>query len=239
VMGYAEQSMQSTHASIALAEKLGQPSNRAWAHLAGGIIYHLCRDPVLSLEHWDEVALLSRQHGLTQFSVWAKAWRGWLHARLGCRADGIVELREGLAELQGIETSLTRPQCNALLADLLIENGDLVGAMELITDARAVIEVSGAGYFEAELCRMMGEIHIARQDDEAGEACFRQAIDLSRRRSARSFELRATMSLARLWHKRGKTADARLILGEIYSWFTEGFSTPDLCDARELLDTLA
>ncbi len=86
---------------------------------------------------------------------------------------------------------------------------------------------------------MMGEIHIARQDDEAGEACFRQAIDLSRRRSARSFELRATMSLARLWHKRGKTADARLILGEIYSWFTEGFSTPDLCDARELLDTLA
>jgi predicted ATPase len=111
--------------------------------------------------------------------------------------------------------------------------------MELITDARAVIEVDGAGYYEAELCRMTGEIHVIGGDGETGEACFQQAIDLSRRRSARSFELRAAMCLARLWHKGGKTADARLILGETYSWFTEGFGTPDLCDARELLKTLA
>ena len=240
VLGYPDQSLAHTRAALALAQELAQPNSLAWANVAAGILYQLIRDPARSLERWQEAVRISREHGLAQLVVWGKPWQGWAVARLGRHREGIAEIREGLAELRAIGTDVTRPQCNALLAELLTEQGDVDEALAVIADAEAVVQKWGAGYYEAELCRLKGEALLAVGGREAdAEASFLKATDIARRRSAKSFELRAVLSLSRLWQQESRGADARRCLTDTYAWFREGFDTPDLRDAKKLLEELS
>src|SRR5712691_2299866 len=241
VLGYPEQSMESTRKSFVLAQTLGQPHSLVWAHLAAGIIHQLRREVARSMEEWDAAIRLSAEHGLTQPLVWAKPWHGWIQVKLGRRAEGIAEIREGLATLQAMGTEITRPQCSALLAESVAEDGRVEEGLAIIAEVLAMVERIGAGYYEAELHRLNGELLLMLEDgtrQRDAEASFNRAIELARARSAKSFELRAVMSLCRLWQRQSRDEDAQRCLRATYDWFTEGFDTGDLREAKALLEGL-
>ena len=242
VLGYPEQAMESTRKSFMLGQTLGQPNSLVWAHLAAGTLYQLLRDVPRSLEQWEAVIQLSAEHGLAQLLLWAKPWHGWTQVKLGRRAEGIAEIREGLAALQAMGTEVTRPQCNALLAESVAEDGRVEEGLAIIAEGLAMVERTGAGYYEAELYRLNGELQLMRRDgtrQAEAEASFQRAIELARQRQAKSFELRAVTSLCRLWQRQSRDGEARRCLAETYGRFTEGFDTADLRDAKELLDQLS
>jgi predicted ATPase len=242
VLGYPEQSLESTRKSFALARTVGQPNNLVWAHVAAGIMYQLLREVSRSLEEWNEAIRLSAEHGLAQLLVWAKPWHGWTQAKLGRRAEGIAEIREGLATLQAMGTEHTRPQCCALLAECVAEDGRVEEGLAIIAETLVMVEHTGAGYYEAELYRLNGELQLLQGDgtqQREAEASFLRAIELARGRSAKSFEMRAVTSLCRLWKRQSRDTEARSCLAATYGWFTEGFDTADLRDAKELLEQVS
>ena len=165
----------------------------------------------------------------------------------------IVQMRQGLAAWRAAGAEMQQSQALALLAEVYGEVGQ---AEEGLAEALAVVDKNGEHYYEAELYRLKGELSLqsrqvkdksktsqdkseVRSPESEVEECFWKAIELARRQQAKSLELRAVMSLSRLWQQQGKTAEAQRMLAEIYSWFTEGFDTVDLQEAKALLDELA
>jgi predicted ATPase len=130
----------------------------------------------------------------------------------------------------------------ALLAEAYKQGGQVEAGLHALAEALAHLNNTGECYYEAELYRLKGECLMAqtgkRCKETEAEECFRQALDVARRQQAKSLELRTTMSLGQLWQQQGRRAEARQVLGEIYSWFTEGFETPDLQEANALLEAL-
>jgi predicted ATPase len=124
------------------------------------------------------------------------------------------------------------------LAEAQAKAGQPGEALTTLAEALALVEETDERYFEAELYRLKGELLLAQGDDAGAEASLQKAVEVARRQSAKSWELRATTSLARLWQKQGQTDEARQVLMQIYGWFTEGFDTPDLKEAKALLDEL-
>ena len=132
-----------------------------------------------------------------------------------------------------------KPYALALLSMTHEQVGDLAAALETIADALAASAESGARWWDAEIHRLKGMVLLSRRDSEASEACFVHSIKIARRQNARSLELRAATSLARLWRDQGKPRQARELLASVYGWFTEGFDTRDLKEAKALLEELA
>ena len=134
-----------------------------------------------------------------------------------------------------------RPAFCTLLAEAYVQVGQLEDAWRMLSEALDAVEESGQRYHEAETYRLEGHLHLrgANPDIEQAEACFQRAIDIARHQQAKSWELRAAMSLARLWATQGRRDEARDLLAPVYGWFTEGFDTTDLKDAKALLDELA
>jgi predicted ATPase len=153
----------------------------------------------------------------------------------------MVQMQQGLAAWRATGAEVLRPYGLALLAKASAKLGQPEVGLTLLAEALAVLNDTGERRWEAELHRLKGEVllaHTAESDLEA-ETCFRQALDIARRQEAKSWELRAAMSLSRLWQRQGKRADACQLLAEVYGWFTEGFDTADLQEAKALLEELA
>jgi predicted ATPase len=147
---------------------------------------------------------------------------------------------EGIAALRAIGAAVTLPSSLASLAKAYGQVGEIGIALDLFDEALGLVEENGERCWEAELHRLEGELLLMKEEEEAeAEACFQRALDVARRQRARSWELRAATSLSRLWHRQGKRAEARALLQGIYGWFSEGFGTADLVEARALLDALA
>jgi predicted ATPase len=157
---------------------------------------------------------------------WARGMilQGWALAGLGSREEGIAQMRQGLATYQATGAKLGRSHFLALLAEALV-----------------AVHKTRECFYEAELYRFKGELLLARSAEHyaQAEACFRQALEVSRRQQAKSLELRAAMSLSQLRQRQGKRAEARDLLAPIYGWFTEGFDTEDLQEAKALLEELS
>ena len=166
----------------------------------------------------------------------ATLFQGWVHAQSGAVDQGIVELRQGLADWSAMFVVL-RPYWRGLLAEALAQAGQVDEGLSTLAEAVEQAESTGEGFSLAELYRLKGELLLQHGVPEAeAEACFQKAIAVARAQEARSWELRATTSLARLWQRQGKCQEARAALAAIYGWFTEGFDTPDLQEARALLE---
>jgi predicted ATPase len=165
--------------------------------------------------------------------------RGWALAEQGQGEEGMVQLREGLAAWQAMGEALYQPLFRALLAETYGKVGQPEAGLSVLAEVLADVHNTGLCFCEAELYRLQGVLlqQAAGSGDEA-EACLRQALDVARRQQAKSLELRAAMSLSRLWQRQGKRAEARELLAEIYGWFTEGFDTADLQEAKALLEEL-
>ncbi len=157
----------------------------------------------------------------------------------GDSEPGIAQIREGLAAWQSTGTGMRRPYFLTLLADVLLRADQTEEGLTIIAEAEALIERSGETRWHAETVRLKGALM-----DRAGaamediEATYQRALEIARGQEARLLELRAATSLGQLWHGQGKANKARELLGPLYNWFTEGFDTPDLKDAKALLGEL-
>ena len=183
---------------------------------------------------------LSQEHGFPTYVAVGMIARGWALALQGQGEEGIVQLHQGRTAFQAGGAELDRPRCLAVLAEAYGKVGQTEAGLTVLAEALAAAHNTGERYWEAEMHRLQGELLLRRASPtEEVEACFRQALAIARQQQAKSLELRAAMSLSRLWQGQGKRAEAHDLLAPIYGWFTEGFDTADLQEARVLLEELA
>jgi len=184
---------------------------------------------------------LSAEQGFTEWLAWATSLRGWAISKQGRHEEGIAKLREGLAASRATGAGVLRPYFLCLLAEACVEADRFDDGLSALTEALAAADQHENRVFEAETHRLKGELLLKQNESNAAEAqrCFERAIEIARKQSAKSFELRATTSLTRLLTKQGRRDEARAMLAAIYHWFTEGFDTADLKDAKALLDELS
>ena len=179
-------------------------------------------------------------------------------AEQGQGEEGIAQTRQGLAVYQATGSELAQPYFLALLAEAYGKGGQAEEGLSVLAEALAAVDNTGEHFYEAELYRLKGTLTLQKfqvsgskfqvsntqdpapspQAEAEAEACFLKAIEIARKQQAKSLELRTAMSLSRLWQRQGRTKEARKMLSEIYNWFTEGFDTKDLQEARALLDSL-
>jgi predicted ATPase len=150
-------------------------------------------------------------------------------------------MRQSSAALQALGSEQARPYCLAYLAEVYLDMGQAEEGLGVVAEALALVDKNGERWWEAERHRLKGELLLRHPvpDEHQAEACFDRSLAMSRRQQAKSLELRAAMSLSRLWQHQGKRQEARQLLAAIYGWFTEGFDTADLQEAKGLLEELA
>jgi predicted ATPase len=243
-LGYPEQALRSVQAARRLAEELSNPFNVAQA-LYYGAFTHLCRREVRRVEELAEALTeLCHEQGFALMLAGGMILHGWSLAGQGRTDEGIRQMRQGLADWQATGALSHRPYHLALLAEALARNGQARDGLTALAEALALCMASGERFLEAELHRLRGELLLAGAEAVpsawgAADACFRQALDVARAQQAKSLELRAAMSLGRLYRQQGRHAEARPRLAETYGWFTEGFELPDLQEAKALLEQLS
>jgi predicted ATPase len=240
-LGAADQALEHLHRARALAQELAHPNTLQYA-LTFTAIGHHCRREARDVQAQAELALaLINEHGLARnFLAMATCLQGWALVAQGQWEVGLAQMRQGLVVHEASDQAAQRPWLLGMLAEACMHAGQREEGLRLVTEALWRVQQSGERAWEAELSRLKGELLLrqARPPEEA-EGCFQHALDVARRQQAKSWELRATMSLARLWQRQGQRAEARELLAPVYGWFTEGFDTADLHEAKALLDALA
>jgi predicted ATPase len=243
LLGYPDQAVRRSREAVALGEELGQPGTRATALYFAIVLRQYRREGPAVREVAEAAAAIATEYGFSFWLASSRLMRGWALAEQGAAADGIAELRQGLAGWAAVGSVTYQTYHLALLAEALGRDGQVGEALGVLADALARMHSSGERFHGAELHRLRGEF-LLRQGTAEGacrdaEACFLRALAVARRQQARSLELRAAMSLTRLYQKQGRQADARPALAACYGWFTEGFDTADLREARALLEQVS
>jgi predicted ATPase len=237
LLGYPEKGLRLTRETLDLAERIGHPPSLSLAcgHVAG---LHLSRrEPELALplvERQEAVAAEQRLVATIQPGV----LRGPALAMQGATDEAVSCLREALAALARRGATRYRPYGLAYLAETLALRGEYASALAALREGFETMDTIGERWWEAELHRVNGIALCGLNKLEEGQAAFEDALGIARHQQAKSLELRAATSLARLWGEQGRRAEARELLAPIYDWFTEGSDTPDLKDAKALLNEL-
>lgn len=235
-LGYPDQAYQRSLEGIALAREISHNSSIALALIFGGVVHQHCQDAEQTRQRAEAAIALATEQEHSSWLAFGMALRGWALTRQGQAEEGIVQLRQGVAGWKATCLGCLHPYFLALLAEAYAKIGQGEEARATLDEALAITEQTHEGFAEAELHRLKGEL---LSDSAEAEACFHLAIEIARRQKAKSFELRAALSLSRLWKQQGKRAEASALLVEIYGWFTEGFDTADLQEAKALLDGLS
>jgi predicted ATPase len=247
LLGYPAQALQKSQAARMLAQELSHPYNLAAARVFAALLHQLRRERPLTQE-WAEAGItLAREQGLPSWLGQGTILQGWALAEQGQIKEGMSQLRHGLATCQAIGVGIFQPYYLALLAEVYGKAGQAEDGLAALAEAWTVVDTSGERFYEAELYRLRGELTLAQSRvqrlessvQKEAEEYFHKAIEIARKQQAKSLELRAVMSLSRLWQQQGKKQEAHERLSEIYGWFTEGFDTADLKDAKALLDELS
>ncbi len=257
-LGKPDQALNRIQEALTLARELSEPHGLAHAFYFAAVLHHLRREARQAQEYAEEAIAVSSEHGLVMYQAYATITRGAALIEQGLQDEGIEQMRQGLAARQATGAELSRPHFLALLADALGKAGQPEQGLRVLEDARAVAESNGENSSLAEIYRVKGELlllqstgRIVLSADSSGKAafvpephavaqaegCFNQSIKIAQQQQAKSWELRAVTSLARL-HKTGaKQKKARTLLTRIYGQFTEGLETADLREAKALLDS--
>jgi len=237
-LGYPDQALRHVENSLALARRLGHDLSIAVALTTAGRFHQVRREPERTREHATAVIALSEELGLPYWRALGGTLQGWAMAREGNPQGGIVTIQRGRKALRETGAALVEPWNLAALADAHRSAGDLGTALALLAESLAIAETTGERWWQAEQLRLTGECTLARGGPLAeaeAEACFERALAVARGQQARSLELRAATSRARLLGRTGRRGEAREALAELYGWFTEGFDTVDLREARAAL----
>jgi predicted ATPase len=241
LLGYPDQAVQRSREAVRLSEKLRQPNTIGLALYFAALLRQYRREE-REVQRSAEAALgNSTEHGLSLWRASGLVMRGWALSEQGESASGIAQMRTGLTAWEATGGATHRTYHLALLAEALGKEGQIEEGMKALAEALALMHATRECFHGAEVHRLQGELLLRRDAADPtvaygeAEVCFRQALSVARRQQARSLELRAAMSLTRLYQKQGRMADARPTLAECYDWFTEGFDTRDLQEARALL----
>jgi class 3 adenylate cyclase/predicted ATPase len=239
-LGYSDQSLQRCKDAVTLARALSHPDSLNFAEGFVGPVRLFRREALEAQGAAEDVIALSTEHGFALWTTFASIHRGIAMIELGHVQEGIARVQEGLTTLRATGTELGRPFFLGMLSKAFAETGRFDDGINALREALVAADEHVDRCWEAETYRLKGELLLKQRNSSVVEArqCFERAIEIARNQSAKSFELRATTSLARLLDKQGNRDEARTMLAEIYNWFTEGFDTADLRDAKLLLDEL-
>jgi class 3 adenylate cyclase/predicted ATPase len=239
-LGYPDQALQHTQAACTLAEEVAHPVSLAQA-LVHAAVVHQCRREVLAA-HAQAAAgtTLATAQGFVQWVARGTVLHGWALALQGQGEASLAEIRQGLATELATGSTLYQPYFLGLLAEAYGAGGHPDEGLAALAEALAVMDTTELRYYGAELYRLKGALLLQQAVPDAAQAaaCFYQALDVARQQQAKSFELRAATSLARLWQSQDKCQAASDLLAPVYEWFTEGFDTADLQEAKALLEAL-
>jgi predicted ATPase len=226
-------------AAITEARDLAHPPSLAQSLAFGARLHSLGGDDAALVERTDELAAVATEQGFAHLDATSTIFRGWVKVKTGDLAKGISLLRSGSATFHSAGAEMWAPLYTALLASAFEVARQFEEGLTLLREALRLDERTGMYWFSAELNRLKGQLLLRQGQDEAAEQLYRKALSIAREQEAKLWELRAAMSLARLRRDQGRLAEARDLLAPIYGWFTEGFGTPDLKEAKALLNELA
>ena len=236
-LGYSERALSWCRDGLALAEALAHPFTLGIALWGAGCLHQLRREPDAMVQIGERMIQFGKEKGLRMVVPFGKFFHGNAIAEHGEFAEGIAQMREGISELRSIGTLFSLLSFLAGLAEACARCGNLDEGLAVVEEALAMMLTGGEHFSLPEIHRIKGKLLLASSanDIDAGEAAFAEALSVARAQQARFLELRASTSLARLWRDQGKVQQARELLAPVYGWFTEGFETRDLKEAKALL----
>jgi class 3 adenylate cyclase/DNA-binding winged helix-turn-helix (wHTH) protein/predicted ATPase len=247
-LGYPAQARRRSQEALALAQELVHPHSLAVSQHSLAVSQHFaaflhqrCREAPAVQARAEALLSLATAQGFPLYVGYGTCWRGWALAAQGQGEAGLAQLRQGMAAVLAMGQELSRPLCLTLLAEAAGHAGQAAEGLHLLAEALAAFAESKRGDLLPEAHRLRGEALLRQAIPDAAQAaaCFQQALTIARRQQAKSWELRAAMSLSRLWQQQGQRAEAYALLAPLYDWFTEGFDTADLQEAKALLQDLA
>jgi predicted ATPase len=237
ILGYPDQALKTSHEAVTLAGKLVHPFSMVYALSIGALVHQFCGKAQGTRERTEAANALCEKHGIPYWFAWGPVLHGWAVTAQGQTEAGIKQILQGLAAYSATGAEIARPLFLSLLAEAYRKAGQNREGFAVVAEALDRVRRTGDRFGEPDLHRLKGELLWATSPNSYAEveACFQQALDVSCLQNARSFELRAAMSLSRLWQKHGKRAEARELLAGVYGCFTEGFDSQDLEEARAML----
>jgi predicted ATPase len=240
-LGYADQAQQRGQEALAVARQVEHPPSLWVAECFAAMLCQCRRDVAGTLAHAQVAMALAAAQGFEHRVELGRILWGWALILQGDAAADVAYIQQGEAGSQGRGPEVAHPYWLSLLAEGYGQVGQPEAGLAVLAEALTVVANTEARWWEAELYRLRGDLllHLANPDVSQAEALFHHALDVARRQQAKALELRAAMSLSRLWQRQGKRQEARQLLADIYRWFTEGFDTADLQTAKALLEELA
>jgi class 3 adenylate cyclase/predicted ATPase len=239
-LGYPDQGLAWSQGAVTMAQQIAHPFSLAFALSAAALFHQLCREERATQKRAEAAISLAKEQGFPVWMVVGSLMRGWALAHQGQVEEGIEQMTQGLSAYRAAGAVAMQPCFLALLAEGHGTRGEPDAGLTVLTEALALVDTTDERWYAPELYRLKGALLQQQSSDNQTEAetCFTQAITIARQQQAKSFELRTATSLARLWQQQGKRQEAHDLLAQIYHWFTEGFDTADLKDAKTLLDSL-
>jgi predicted ATPase len=262
-LGYPDRALKRSQEAVVLAQELSDPYSLAFALNMAAWLHQFRRERQAVQDRAEVMLALSSEQGFARSLVLGTLWRDSVLAEQGQGEEGVARLRQDLVAYRATGSEIYRPYWLALLAEAYGQVGRAEEGLTALAEALAVVDKTGERWYEAELYRLKGELTLqeasqkskvkgqkskietipqpltpSTQAETEAEVCFLKAIEVAQKQQAKSLELRATVSLARLWQRQGKKEDAHQMLADIYGWFTEGLDTKDLQEAKALLNEL-
>jgi predicted ATPase len=254
-LGYSAQALQRIREVLSLSQELAHPYGWVGALLGAAWLHQHCGDARATQARAEAIIALSTEQGFSLPLAIGRIFRGWALAEQSHLEEGLTETSQGLAAYRVTEANNEMPYHLALLGEVYGKAGQTDNGLTMLAEALEIVNRTGGRFYEAELYRLKGELSLqsrqvknksktsqdksrTRSLESEAEACFHKAIEIARQQQAKSLELRAVTSLSRLWQQQGKKDEAWQMLAEIYNWFTEGFDTKDLQEAKALLAEL-
>jgi predicted ATPase len=249
-LGYPDQALKQAEETLMLACELSHPFTLVFALYYTARLHMLRREVGAVQERAAAALCVATERGFALFQAFGTVLRGWALAERGEIEEGIGQMQQGLDAWRAMGLEVVLPESLCLLAGVYGKTGQTEEGLRLVSEALTRVETTGERKFEAELHRLKGELLLSQVQAEAkikteadrcyheAEACFQGALEVARGQCAKSWELRAATSLSRLWNTQGRGEEARELLQDVYGWFTEGFDTADLREAKALLDAL-
>jgi TOMM system kinase/cyclase fusion protein len=240
-LGYPEQALTHVQEALTLAQRVSHPPSLEYALSSAVLVYQLRSEVSEARAHVERALAVSREQGFAFREVLGTIFFGWTLVMQEQAAEGIPQMIQGIAAYRATGAEAWRHYWLALLAEAYRKAGQIAEGLTTLAEALALVDNNGECFYETELHRLKGELLLLQSPDNHPEveSCFHAALIVARHQHAKSLELRAATSLARLWDQQGKRDEARQVLAEVYGWFTEGFDTLDLKKAKALLAELS
>jgi predicted ATPase/class 3 adenylate cyclase len=243
-LGYPDQALAQSRQAVSAAQELNHANTLGYVLAHACLVYQFCRDVDSVAASVQALVLLCQQHSLPLWLGIATSIEGWVMLERGQSAAGVARIHMAYGNLMATGSRLFLPHLSVWLAEGYAAQGQMTEALKVSAEALEFVDRTDDRWWEAEVYRLKGELAVKGhggslrvKEEAAAEACFLKAIEVARRQAAKALELRATVSLARLWQAQGKQEQAHQVLADMYGWFTEGFETADLREAKALLET--